>query len=658
MKTVICLLFSLFLYLSGMVPASARPALENRSDAGGDDYLEALHSELVRSLGTPAENEAIRKLQQEAVVRSNACFEAMACYYSIRHARYSLSVSEATRCIEKLDSLAHKQKSYLLLLFAGRKLLVELYSMQGDLELSLLEAKNMYEEAEKTDCLPCMAIARQSLASVYMTTGQHQEALKQLSSIHLAEFTQPGWKEFIRQNTYLLFIKTHLTMRRPDKASPYFEQLDQLLAHSGKSKEHAILDKLVNTHTLFYYHSLQVLYHIQKKNLPEARKHLDWIDRNFPAMDYPAYHVLRYRVYADYYMANGQFEETLKIWDTLLPLLEHNSRFYLATLLNQADLYKRTGNPKKAFDAYLHYIHLKDSVEQDRYIRQINQYKTQLQAAQNETENEQLRKKSFTLYYLIFSLLLSLVILCVLLFVNRHLKKKLILAKEQSERSDRLKSAFLANMNHEIRTPLNAIAGFSQLLADEDDPEISRQYIHIIKGNNELLVNLLNDVLDISKIESDTLTFHYTDVFLPALISELYDTVRLQVHEPVQLIKEATPALSIRTDRNRLIQILSNLLSNSIKHTSEGTIKIGYEAIDNNQVRFYVTDTGKGIPREMLSHIFARFVQAVETHTKGVGLGLALCKGFVQQMGGEIGVVSEEGKGSTFWFTLPGRREA
>lgn len=658
MKSVIYILFSLVLSLSGKVPAHALPGvpLEHIRKASDQEQLKHLHSDIIRSLGTSGEYPAIRKLQEEAVSRSNSRFEEVAYYYFIRHARYTLNTSQALGWIEKLDSIAHARRSYLHL-FAARKLLVELYSLQGDLGLSLLEAKNMYEEAEKIGSQPCKAIASQSLATVYLATGQPEEALKQLGSIRFADFPPSGWREFIQQNTYLLYIQTHLNSNHPDAAHPYFEQLEQILIHPSKNKEFAHLEKLINAHTWYYYHALHVFYDILKKDLPEARKHLEWIDRSNLTRMYPTYKVLRYRIYADYYRSNGQLEETLQTWDTLLPLLEHSSRFYLATVLNQADLYKRIGNKRKAFETYLHYIYLKDSVEQDRYIRQINRFKTQLQAKQNEAENEQLRKKSFTLYYLIFFLLLSIAILGILLFVNRRLKKKLILAKEKSEQSDRLKSAFLANMNHEIRTPLNAIAGFSQLLADEDDPEISQQYIHIIKGNNDLLINLLNDVLDISKIESDTITFHYSEVFLPTLINELYDTVRLQVSEPVQLIKESAPDLYIYTDRNRLIQILSNLLSNSIKHTTQGVIKMGYEAVNDDQIRFYVTDTGKGIPQDMLTRIFARFVQAVETHTKGVGLGLALCKGFVQHMGGEIGVVSEEGKGSTFWFILPGRRD-
>ena len=210
-------------------------------------------------------------------------------------------------------------------------------------------------------------------------------------------------------------------------------------------------------------------------------------------------------------------------------------------------------------------------------------------------------------------------------------------------------------MIHEIRTPLNAIAGFSQLLVEEENPEVCKQYIRIIKENNELLLNLLNDVLDISRIESDTISFTYSKVFLPDIVNGLYETAKLQIQPSVALLKDPVPDIFIDTDRHRLVQILSNLLSNAIKHTSKGEIRIGYNWDGTEKIRFFVADTGKGIPEEMQQKIFARFVQAVENHSKGVGLGLALCKGFVDHLGGEIGLESVEGKGSTFWFTLPCR---
>lgn len=154
---------------------------------------------------------------------------------------------------------------------------------------------------------------------------------------------------------------------------------------------------------------------------------------------------------------------------------------------------------QQAYNSYNQMINLQESVEQDRYIRQINQFKMKYQAEQKETINEQLYLQSHTLYILLTILIVFCILLIVLILVNRRMKKSLQLTKEKAERSDRLKSVFLANMNHEIRTPLNAIVAFSQLLADETDNDITNEYVNIIKGNNELLVNLLNDILDISK---------------------------------------------------------------------------------------------------------------------------------------------------------------
>lgn len=227
----------------------------------------------------------------------------------------------------------------------------------------------------------------------------------------------------------------------------------------------------------------------------------------------------------------------------------------------------------------------------------------------------------------------------------------LIKAKEKAENADQLKSTFLANMTHEIRTPLNAIVGFSDLLGSEDDLELRTTYIDLIKTNNELLLRLINDVLDVSKIEAGMMTFSYVDVYLPSIMKDLYNIMQLRMPENVLLILDPCPDLSFRVDKNRMSQVLFNLLTNAIKHTSQGSIRFGYE-IDNKFVRFYVIDTGKGIPENELSNIFVRFVQ-LKGHKQGIGLGLAICKGLVTQMGGEISATSEVGVGSAFCFTLP-----
>lgn len=235
---------------------------------------------------------------------------------------------------------------------------------------------------------------------------------------------------------------------------------------------------------------------------------------------------------------------------------------------------------------------------------------------------------------------------------GRQLEK----AKEKAEEADRLKSAFLANMNHEIRTPLNAIVGFSQVLIEEDDREAHQQLAGIIESNNELLQRLIADVLDLSKIESNSMDLIYKELNIQSLMKDIYSMILLRMPEGVELRLDDCPLLLMDTDRNRLMQILTNLLTNAVKHTPEGFIRFGCHVSDEH-VEFFVQDTGTGIPVEQLERIFSRFVQ-LDSWKKGVGLGLAICKGLTEQMGGSVRVTSKVGEGSTFYVLLPLKRPA
>ena len=239
----------------------------------------------------------------------------------------------------------------------------------------------------------------------------------------------------------------------------------------------------------------------------------------------------------------------------------------------------------------------------------------------------------------------------------KQAEKELTLAKEKAENADISKSAFLANMSHEIRTPLNAITGFTEILASANTEEEKAQYQEIIKMNADLLLQLVNDILDMSKIEAGTLEFVYTKVDINLLLSDLQQLFQMRVNEAggnIQIIAEpGLPSCTIETDRNRVAQVLSNFTTNAIKFTQEGNVRIGYKARDT-ELYFYVTDTGTGIPADKLPEVFGRFVK-LNKEKKGTGLGLSISKTIVNKLEGQIGADSVEGKGSTFWFTIPYR---
>jgi two-component system sensor histidine kinase len=239
---------------------------------------------------------------------------------------------------------------------------------------------------------------------------------------------------------------------------------------------------------------------------------------------------------------------------------------------------------------------------------------------------------------------------------RKEMEEALVQAKVKAEEANTLKSSFLANISHEIRTPLNAIVGFSSLLvsAERGISEEKQEYINIIENNNTLLLQLISDVLDLSKIEAGTMEFDYAPVDVHGLFIELEDTFRLRNKKSGICIcyHRRTTECVVKADRNRLVQVMMNLMNNAVKFTGEGSIEFGFDVREDGFLHFYVTDTGCGIPEERLEEIFGNFVK-LNSFVQGTGLGLTICRAIVERMGGKIGVVSRLGQGSTFWFTLP-----
>ena len=236
----------------------------------------------------------------------------------------------------------------------------------------------------------------------------------------------------------------------------------------------------------------------------------------------------------------------------------------------------------------------------------------------------------------------------------KKVQEELEVARRVAEVAGEQKTAFLANMSHEIRTPLNAIVGFAGLLSNASESE-RNSYVEIIKGNTNMLLQLVNDILDMSKIEAGTLEFIYSDTDVNQIMRELEGIFRLRLEEadsPVRIVFEpCLPVCFIHTEKNRVSQVLSNFLSNAFKYTKEGSITLGYK-VREDDIYFYVQDTGAGIPAGKVDKVFERFMK-LDAKKQGTGLGLSISRTIIKKLGGEIGVFSEYGKGSTFWFTLP-----
>lgn len=232
------------------------------------------------------------------------------------------------------------------------------------------------------------------------------------------------------------------------------------------------------------------------------------------------------------------------------------------------------------------------------------------------------------------------------------MRRELIESKEKAETSDKLKSAFLANMSHEIRTPLNAIVGFSRIISESDNAEERREYYEIVDANNERLLQLINEILDLSKIESGIVEFTYGPVRLHTLCKEIHDAHVFRCPQGVELrFDSPDEALSIHSDKNRIFQVFSNLIGNAFKFTTEGSVSYGYKQ-EGERVVFYVKDTELGIEPEKLGRVFQRFAK-LNNFAQGTGLGLSICKTIIERLGGEIAVSSEVGTGTTFTFWLP-----
>lgn len=631
---------SLLLYLNSLPQDSTR--LKVLSDLASQNILQAdyiSYADLLLS---------------EAQKQKNSYYQSFALLLYMKY-YYSRNADSLTYWLKVAEPIFLKGKHYEFY-FRTKAWNIYVLTRAGKKRETMDEIEHLKLQADSLNYSDGKDMANQALANFYFYNQMPDKGASLYEEVlqHMEKRDVPLIKQI---NIIRQLINLH-----PDHSKRLF-YLKQLETHINECKTQGI-DKIDNENPVYYLeyimHRSYAAEYISLSDYAKAKMHLNKAEK-ISADNKMANSINEIRqLYVSYYSMTKEYHKSCQLADTLLSLYRQQKKFtgYLSILDIKADALLKMGNNREAVLCYKELRHLSDSLSKATYYDQLAKIQTQYDLNRLTMENQHMELeavKSRTKVQLLYGGMLALFLMCLLLgyfvYARHQYGIRLKAAKEKAEEADRMKSAFLANMNHEIRTPLNAIVGFSELMIDEEDRETRQEFDRIIRNNNELLQRLISDVLDISKLESNMMNFSYKEISLPQLMKEIYSIIRLRMSSDVELVLKDSPDITVSTDRNRLTQVITNLLTNAIKHTEKGFISFGYEVVQS-EVKFFVTDTGKGIPADKQEKIFSRFVQ-LNDWTQGVGLGLAISKGIVSKMGGRIEVKSEVGKGSTFTFTIP-----
>jgi signal transduction histidine kinase len=592
-------------------------------------------------------------LLKEANAVKNDHFRAIA-YKAFASYYYILNPDSFYYFYQKLEPLLLKEKSYDDYFHTRSWYIYQLIQDQKLKEaLSVINDEiRMAKSLKNQDYLDS---SLQNLAHYYLSVKMEKESFTLLEKV-LASME----KRKASPEKQINLIREILNYSKNDKLLLYLNKLKGFIDTMESNHIESYSSLLTYSYLRIFYDRILVRkYLFPQKKYKEAELALQDIMKT----DYKraSNDMQIMNLWYDYYILIDDKKNALAMSDKMIlnakdVRKEANS---LAVILKKrANLLFDMDKTKEAFMTYRQYVELHDSLNSESYNKDLATLRSQLELNQLEVENKQAelkaaRSQAYVNYMLWAGVTLILVILILvnLVHYSRKETKRVNEERKREEEETKRKLAFYANMNHEIRTPLNAIDGFSQLIVEEEETETRQQYYEIIHNSNELLQRLVSEVLDVSKLEAHSMTLFYKSFDVPPLMKELESFFKMRVPEDVELILREGAPLTMVTDRNRLTQVITNLFNNAVKHTKTGSITFGYDLL-GEKVKFYVQDTGEGIPADKLDAVFAQYVQ-LGSGTSGVGLGLTICKGIIEQMGGKIGVDSVLGKGSTFWFVVP-----
>lgn len=653
-----CFLLSLVTQLIGQTKRDSLLALINGMPA--DTTRLVFISDLIKKELTRNDLFWVSRLLTEARAQKNTSYEAQAYFWTIKH-YYNSDIDSFKFYLDKAEPLLLKNEMYEPL-FRTKAWYGYFLTNTGNNEQALAWIKASEERANQLGYLDGRDMMRQALANFYIKNKLLKEGEDLYNEI-LEDMERRDVDLIKRIN---ILRQLFMTCGNFDSRLRYLELYKSYLDYC-KAKG---IEKLDDENPLYvleyiYYQSFAYenlnLYRVRRKgNLGDIYKSLQMASKILEEHKLERRRLELKNLYASYYWANREYDKAISAFTYLYERYKRAGRETVVVdmLKYRGQVEFEAGQYKEAAIDCFKMARLQDSIRQTTFYKELAEMQAQHETDKLELQNQKMEMEAMHARNVLIFMgvgVLVLVLICALLVFlvcqKHRLGEQFKLAKEKAEEADRIKSAFLANMNHEIRTPLNAIVGFSQVLVDEEDKETRQEFANIIQNNNELLQRLVGDVLDLSKIDSNTMSLIYKKQDIASLMKEIYNVILLRMPDGVELLLDDCEELEMETDRNRLTQILTNLLTNAIKHTREGFIRFGYKKTDGF-VEFFIQDSGEGIPEDKVDSIFSRFVQ-LDDWSKGVGLGLAICKGLVGQMQGKIWATSKLGEGSVFFVRLP-----
>lgn len=534
------------------------------------------------------------------------------------------------------------------LFFRIKKLMVHIYSIRGNIGHAINEARQMYKKAESMNYPFGIALSSSAIGDAYYCSNMPKEAIE-------------SYKEaisYLSLSTYNYYYKERALL-----------QLISILTQEGKLEEaeHYRMmllksEAISKNSTLQFLHFItDVVFYIRSNQLQDAHNSLLQAEKIYEADPQPYFYIPYLFSRGQYCEATGDYQPALQQYNSILDKIRNKiqSIIYLQIAYAKAGLLIKMDDKEKAARLYEEISIITDSIVAPSYSNRINSLRLSFQENRMKVEN----KAEFNRIFMA-GISAGIVVLAIIVFLTLYIlrqnkkiaesKIRLEQSRMEAENAMQTKSLFISNMSHEIRTPLSALSGFSNLLTEPGlDEETRRQCGEIIQQNSDLLLKLINDVLDLSNLETKNMKFSMGRHDAIALCNNVIDTVNKVKQTQAEVrFDTSLDSLELYTDDSRLQQLLINLLINATKFTPQGSIILGLEMQSKEFALFSVTDTGCGIPLEKQSKIFNRF-EKLNEGDQGTGLGLSICQLIIERIGGKIWIDSTYTDGCRFYFTHP-----